>query len=149
MSAPIYQNKMYRLVKSHEMDSLLKLTFSIPNGLFTYYSIKFPTAYSICPTVADISPSVADISPTVADISPTVADIPPTVADIHSLLRTFPRLLRTFPPLLQTQSIQSLFWDMCNQLQSFDIQSCCMMSGYNNIITQYNQLIMDIFKIMQ
>ena len=51
-------------------------------------------------------------------------------------------LFRTFPPLLQTHSLQSLLWDVCNQLQSFDIQSCCMMSIYH--IRKYNQLTRNI-----
>ena len=67
----------------------------------------------------------------------TVADISSTVADIPLLSWTFPPLSQT-SPLLQTHSLHSLFWDICNQLQSFDIKSCCMMSMYHkqHIINQ-------------
>ena len=135
------------MVKFHEMDSLLKCICSktcfflhvIPctfrGNLCTVVNghLNRQTSYIIFKflTVADISPHCCRHSPTVADISPPQ-------------LRTFSPLLWT-SPLLQTHSLQTLFWDICDhdQLQSFGIQSCCMMSTYH--ITKYIQLIRNIF----
>ena len=116
-------------LKSHEIDSLMKLIFSKPNRLFTCHSLYLNMYYMhSCESQSPLLNFLYHIQ--------------------------FPHCQGHFPhryiadiPTVQTHSPQPLFWDICNQLQSFDIQSCCMMSTYH--ITKYNQSIRNIFKIMQ
>ena len=82
------------MVKSHEMDSLLKFMFSNPSGLLTCY-FMYPQnlsmqncerQYLVLHLLDPIQfPHCRGHSPTVADIYPTVTDIP-TVADTFTFV---------------------------------------------------------------
>ena len=56
----------------------------------------------------------------------------------------FPHCCGQSPTVADTYT-SVIIVDICNQLQSFDMQSCCMMSTYH--ITKYNQLIGTFFKL--